>query len=392
MSRSHPSALGLATYGAVVGAAAGATSWIFLEGLDRVTRFRLEHGDLVYLLPLAGGVLGLFHQRVAGRAAFGSRLVMTEIKSPTAAGVPVLMAPVVLVGTWITHLVGGSVGREGTALAMSGSLADSGARRVGLDDRSRQALMTAALAAGFGAVFGLPWAGLVFAFEAPRVRPRPAFLAPAIVAALVGDTVARALGADHADRIALDVDWSVEAVGALVVAGLAFGLTSRAFVWLTRLIRDVQVARVPRPAVRAALGGVGMLALLLVAGRAYAGLSLPLSERALAGEDLRLTVFALKLMATAWCLGSGLPGGEVTPLFVIGSTLGAGLGGPLGTDRSLLATVGFVAVFAAAARVPLAGIVMAGELFGSGAILPAALTVGTARLVASRHGIYHHEP
>ncbi len=127
---------------------------------------RVDREELVYLLPIVGIVLGLAHQHVAGRAALGTRLVMSEIRSPSAAGVPALMAPVVLLGTWLTHLVGGSVGREGTALAMSGSVADASARRFGLDGRSRQAVVTASLAAGFGSVFGVPLAGIVFAFEA----------------------------------------------------------------------------------------------------------------------------------------------------------------------------------------------------------------------------------
>ena len=123
-------------------------------------------------------------------------------------------------------------------------------------------------------------------------------------------------------------------------------------------------------------------------GYDYLGLSLPLIDRSLAGDQLSFAVFALKLLFTAITLGSGFPGGEVTPLFVIGATLGASLGTPLHVDVALLAAVGFVAVFAGAANTPLACTIMGVELFGAGAILPLAVGCVVAYIFSSHRGIY----
>ena len=158
--------------GAMSGVLAGLASWVFLEGLDRVTEFRVEHPWIVWLLPIAGLVIGLAYHYIGGRAAEGNDLLIDEIHEPTA-WVPTRMAPLVLVGTWMTHLFGGSAGREGVAMQMSGTLSDGLAHLIGLKPADRRMLLIAALGGGFGAVFGVPLAGAVFAHRGPIRGPRP---------------------------------------------------------------------------------------------------------------------------------------------------------------------------------------------------------------------------
>lgn len=166
--------------GAVAGGLAGVSSFVFLEGLDRVTSVRLHHSWLVYLLSAAGLVVGLAYHHLGGRSAGGNSLLIDQIHEPSG-WVPRRMAPLVLAGTWVTHLFGGSAGREGTALQMSGSLNDALARMLRLGDEDRQVLLIAALSGGFGAVFGVPLAGAVFAVEVQSIgRVRYEALVPAL--------------------------------------------------------------------------------------------------------------------------------------------------------------------------------------------------------------------
>jgi H+/Cl- antiporter ClcA len=374
--------------GAVSGGLAGLSSWLFLEGLDRITRFRLHHEAMLWLLPLAGLAIGLIHHYVGGRAIEGNSLLIDQIHEPTD-WVPRRMAPMVLLGTWATHLFGGSAGREGAAVQMSGSLTDTASRLLRLDDEDRRLMLIAALGGGFGAVFGVPLAGAVFALEVQSIgRVKYEALVPALTASIVGHLVVGGLGYHHKVRPELIVHldaWLALRVG---VAGLLFGLTGAAFVELTHGIKWLMARVVTWPPLRPVLGGIGVIGLAGLFGHDYLGLSLPLVDRALAGDRLSFGVFALKLVFTAVTLGCAFPGGEVTPLFVIGATLGSALAGPLHLPVTLLAAIGFVSVFAGAANTPLACTVMGAEIFGAGAVVPFAIGCVISYVFSSHRGIY----
>ncbi len=370
------------------GVLAGLASAAFLEALDRATELRLDHRWLVWLLPAAGLVVGLVHHHLGGRAVRGNELLLEEIHEPTA-WVPRRMAPLVFGGTVLSHLVGASVGREGAALQMSGSLTDLLARGLRLEREDRRLLLVAALAGGFGSVFGVPWAGAVFALEVqsvPRMRRRAAI--PALVASFVGDRIVHLVGVHHAVRPQLHVALTFGLLWRVAVAGVAFGAVAAAFTASVRGIKAAVGATVRWPPARPVVGGLATLGLVALAGRSYLGLSLPLIDHALAGHDPGWSVFALKILFTVVALGCGFPGGEVTPLFVIGATLGAALGAALGVPAGALAAVGFVAVFAGAAKTPAACTVMAVELFGVGAAAPAAVACAIALACSGPHGIY----
>jgi H+/Cl- antiporter ClcA len=380
-----------AVLGALSGALAGASSFVFLAGLDRVTDLRLEYPWLLYLLPVAGLVVGAAYHYLGGTSGRGVGLLLDEIHEPTG-WVPRRMAPFVLVGTWVTHLFGGSAGREGTALQMSGSLSDGLARLVGLGPHDRRMLLVASLAGGFGAVFGVPVAGAVFALEVQSVgRSDYEALVPAFVAAVVGDRVCVALGAHHAHRAPVVAGLEPSLLARIALAGMLFGLAGALFAGSTHRLKALLARRVAWAPLRPALGGVAIVGLAALFGADYLGLSLPLADRALAGVQLSLAYFALKLLFTVVTLGSGFPGGEVTPLFVMGATLGSALAGPLGLPVPLAAAAGFVAVFAGAANTPLACTVMGAELFGAGAIVPIAVACVTAYVFSGHQGIYRSQ-
>jgi H+/Cl- antiporter ClcA len=272
---------------------------------------------------------------------------------------------------------------------MSGSLTDWLSRVLHLGPGDRRLMLIAAIAGGFGAVFGVPVAGAVFALEVQAIgRVRYEALVPALTASVVGNLVVEALGFDHAVQPQLDVGLDAWLLARVALAGLAFGLTGAAFAELAHLIKRATAHVIAWPPLRLVVGGVGVVGLALVFGTEYCGLSLPLIELGLAGVPLGFDVFALKLLFTALTLGSGFPGGEVTPLFVIGTTLGAALATPLGLPVTLVAAVGFVAVFAGASNTPLACTIMGVEIFGSGAAVPLAVGCVVAYVFSSHRGIY----
>ena len=351
----HRTVLGVVV-GALVGVLAGLSSAAFLQTLTWATDARVDHGWLLYLLPFAGLAVGLAYHYGGGRAAGGNVLILDEIHAPTA-WVPRRMAPLVFGGTVVTHLFGGSAGREGTAIQMSGSLADGFSRLVRIGPRDRRLMLIAALAGGFGAVFGVPIAGCIFALEVRSLpRLRLIALVPAAAASFVGDFVVRAVGVDHTPlpdlgSIHLTVGLAIK-VG---VAGVAFGLTSRVFVGLTHGMKRLFARFVGWPPLRPFVGGTAVIGLVaLVGNRQYLGLSLPLVTTAtLGGAGVIAGAFVWKMLFTAITLGSGFQGGEVTPLFVIGATLGVTAGRVLDVPIPLMAAIGFVAVFAGAANTPL---------------------------------------
>jgi len=377
------------TLGSVSGMLAGVSSAVFLKALDWATRTRIEHGWLLWLLPAAGFVMGYAYWKLAGRAAEGNALIIDEIHEPQA-WVPRRMTPLIFFATIGTHLFGGSAGREGTAIQMSGSLTDWFSRATGLGASDRRILLIAAISGGFGAMFGVPIAGAVFGLEVQSIgRVRYEAIVPALTASIVGDLVARGLGIHHETVQLLAVPTGPVFLLKVAAAGLAFGLGGALFIEATHAVKKLVEALIVWPPLRPVLGGLVIIGLVLVAGnRDYLGLSLPIAAEALIGVQLGIEVFLLKLLFTAITLGSGFQGGEVTPLFVMGAALGATLGHLLGVPTPVLAAVGFVAVFAGASNTPLACTIMGIELFGAALAVPVAIGCVVSYVFSSHRSIY----
>ncbi|HUF97429.1 MAG TPA: chloride channel protein [Ilumatobacter sp.] len=378
--------------GLVVGALAGVSSAAFLTALEWATDTRGERQWLLWLLPLVGLAVGFTYHRFAGAAARGNNLILDEIHQPTQR-VPARMAPMVFAATVATHLCGGSAGREGTAIQMSGSLSDALlARVVRLASTDRRVVLIAAISGGFGAVFGVPIAGCIFGLEVQSAgRIRHDAIVPALVASVVGDQVVRLLDVAHTPLPVIGaIDFTAGLAFKLVLAGVAFGLVAFVFIELTHALKRVFGRAIVWPPLRPFVGGWVVIGLTYLVGtRDYLGLSVPLITDSVGGVVAVATfAFAWKLLFTAVTLGAGFQGGEVTPLFVIGATLGAVLGDALNAPIPLLAAVGLVAVFSGATNTPIACTVMGVELFGSAIIVPLAIGAVVANVVSGRRSIY----
>ncbi|WP_400191400.1 chloride channel protein [Hymenobacter sp. B81] len=380
---------------------AGTASAGFLVALAWVTRHRELHPALLLLLPAGGLAVGLLYHYLGQSVARGNNQLIEAMQQP-GAGVPLRMAPLVLLGTLLTHLVGGSAGREGTAVQMGGALAAAlyrrlPARQLRLRPRERRLLLVAGVSAGFASVFGTPLAGAVFGLEVGRLgRLRYAALLPGVLAAFGADWVTRAWGVGHTHYpIPVVPALSLPTVAATLGAAILFGLAARAFIEATHRLQAAFSARIAWPPLRPAAGGALLLALaaglhysgLVPDVSRYLGLGVPTIVAAFAAP-LPAYAFALKLLFTALTLGAGFKGGEVTPLFFIGAALGSALAAVLPLPVALLAGLGFVAVFAGAANTPLACLLLGLELFGLPAAPYLALACVVAYLFSGHRGIY----
>lgn len=376
--------------GAAVGVLAGSASALFLWLLDLATHFRERHESIVFALPLAGLCIGTLYERFGQSIRAGNNLVIDTIHDE-GPELPLRMAPMVLLGTVLTHLFGGSAGREGTAVQMGASLSDWLAFRLRLSPKLRRELLAAGVAGGFGSVFGTPIAGTLFGLEfvvLGRVEYRA--LVPALAAALTGDLVTRAFGIAHTPYPALpSLAPTPLVLGKWLLFALAMALASLVFVELLHALKRLGERWLPRLGLRMCAGGALIVLGWQLCGTSdYLGLGIPVIERAFVDVSLPESAFALKLGFTVLTLGAGFLGGEVTPLFFIGAALGNTLAQRLGLPLGLGAGVGLAAVFATCANTPLALSIMAVELLGA-AVLPHVVVVAALSYVIAGHrGIY----
>jgi len=373
----------------IVGALAGTASAWFLISLDWATELRENNFILVMFLPVGGLLIGLLYYYAGKGTEGGNDLILDELHRP-ARIIPLKMAPLVFFGSVATHLFGGSAGREGTAVQMGGAIADQFTRIFKLRPRDRATLIIAGVSAGFASIFGTPLAGAVFALEVVILgRMRYEAIYPAFLAALIGDQICHAWGVPHMIyEVTIIPDMTFAGIFWVIIAGIIFGLAGMFYSKLSNSIYEFFKAKVYYPPLRPFIGGVIIIAGVLALGSTrYLGLGLPVIIESF-HDEVPVYDFLFKILFTAITLGAGFKGGEVTPLFFIGATLGNALVWFIPLPLALLAAMGFIAVFAGATNTPIACTLMGIELFGADAGIYIGLACVTAYFFSGHTGIY----
>lgn len=380
---------------------------LFLWLLDVVTNLRWHHQWLIWLLPFAGVLIVWLYKTFGNNSHKGNNLIIDAIHNPSTK-VTFRMAPLVLFTTIITHLFGGSAGREGTAVQMGGSTADLWSTWLKLKPADKRVLLLCGMSAGFGAVFGTPVTGAVFALEVIAIGSiKFDALLPCLLAGIVADITCAACGIHHTHYSIASIENLSTQLGNLILsvnvfllikvalAGCIFGLTAALFANTTHFIKQKSNHYIKQPLLIPVVGGALVIGISYALGTFdYMGLGVSNPNNGIsivsAFNSNGVTNFSWlwKLLLTAITLGMGFKGGEVTPLFFIGAALGNVLASYTGCPVDLLAGLGFIAVFAGATNTPLACTIMGVELFGGQHILYYAIACFAAYYCSGHKGIY----
>ncbi|MCA0233756.1 MAG: voltage-gated chloride channel family protein [Bacteroidetes bacterium] len=373
----------------IVGVLAGSASAFFLASLNWVTNWRETHSWIIWFLPVGGFIVGAAYYYWGQDVVKGNNQLIEEFHSPSQI-VPLKMAPLVLFGTLVTHLFGGSAGREGTAVQMGGAIADQFTKLFRFSDDDRRILLIIGISAGFASVFGTPLAGSVFALEVLIVgRMRYEALLPSLLTAIIADYTCHAWQVAHTHYSIPNVPHiHADTLLWAIFAGILFGLTSLSFSKIVHFWGDFFKRTIAYPPLRPLVGGAVLAVCILLLGTTrHIGLGVPTIVASFT-EPLAPYDFVLKLLLTTFTLGAGFKGGEVTPLFFIGATLGNALSAFVPLPMALLAGMGFVSVFAGATNTPIACTLMGMELFGAECGVFIALSSVVAYLFSGHSSIY----
>jgi H+/Cl- antiporter ClcA len=377
----------------LIGGIVGTATAFFLQTLDDVTLFREKHIWVVYFLPIAGLVIGLVYYYYGESANKGNNLLIETHHSlehgETPKPIPFKMAPMVFLSTLLTHIAGGSAGREGTAVQMGGAIADQFTGLFKLNAADRKTLLIIGISSGFAAVFGTPLAGAFFAIEILSITyTNKNQLAASLFVAYIAHYSCLAWQIKH-------TIYSIPSIPAIslttlawaIIAGILFGLTALAFTSTGKLFENI-FNKIKFAPLRPFIGGI-IIALFIVLFNStkFIGLGIPTIQDAFTNNAGQFD-FAIKLILTSFTLSAGFKGGEVTPLFFIGATLGNLLIWFIPLPMALLAGMGFVAVFSGATNCVFASIALGLELFGMKAGIYVGLASIAAYFTSGPNGIY----
>lgn len=376
----------------LLGIFSGSASAFFLVTLEWVTQFREHNNWIIWLLPMGGLCIGLLYHYYGKDVVKGNNLLLEEYENPQKT-IPLKMAPMVLISTLITHLFGGSAGREGTAVQMSGAIADQFKELFKLDNSGKKTLIILGISAGFASVFGTPLAGALFALEVlyfSKINFKSSILS--FLVAYVAYFTVEFWQVKHTHyHIPVVPEMTLTIMPWIILVGILFGLTSMLFSRTTHFWGRLFSRTIKYAPLRPFVGGIVLvIAIYFIGTTKYIGLGIPIIVDSFSTPNASYD-FLLKILFTGFTLGAGFKGGEVTPLFFIGATLGSALSLLVPLPIALLAGMGFVAVFSGATHTPIACTVMGMELFG----LESGVFIGIACIVAyfssGSIGIYHSQ-
>ena len=377
---------------AVVGIVVGGFSSAFAYCLKRVTMIRGAHPMLLFLLPLGGLLIVYLYHLCGVQKDKGTNILLTAVHNANE-DVPVFVAPLIFVATLITHLFGGSAGREGAALQMGGSLGNSIGRLFHLEERDRKILVMSGMSAAFSAVFGTPLAAAIFPMEMISVGiMHYAALVPCVFASLVANQFAINMGINPEAFNIVDIpSVTLASSGKIILLGVFCGGLSVVFCLILRSAGLLYSKYINNHYVRVVVGGFLVIGLTLLVGNfQYNGAGNELIEEAIAG-NVPPYAFILKMLFTAVTLAAGFKGGEIVPAFCTGATFGCLFGHLLGISPSLCAAVGMISVFCGVTNCPIASMLIGFELFGFEGVTYLLMAIAISYLFSGYKGLYREQ-
>ncbi|MEG0780076.1 MAG: chloride channel protein [Oscillospiraceae bacterium] len=370
----------------VAGMACGVMGTLFHLGVEKATALRGVHGWLLFCLPVAGLAIAWIYRHTQLEGV-GTNVVIEAVHLGKA--VPFLLPPVIFCCTVLTHLCGGSAGREGAALQMGGGIGHQVGLLFHLDDKDMRIATLCGMSAFFSALFGTPLTAAFFALEVISVGVLYyAGFVPCLVSALVafGISVAAGVSPTHFTVAAPSV--STVMLVRVAILGLLCALVSILLCEVLHRTEKLLKQTLPNPYLRVVAGGFAVIALTLLLGTTdYNGAGMQVIEAAIGGSA-RPEAFLLKLLLTAVTIGAGFKGGEVVPTFFIGATFGCAVGAVLGIPPGFAAAVGLIAVFCGAVNCPVASIALSIELFGAEGLLFFAIACAVSYMLSGYRGLY----
>ncbi len=372
----------------IVGVAGGIVGSVFHLCVDFVTEVRMENNFLIYFLPIAGLFIAGMYKLANACDGVDTNCVIEAVQSDRS--VPFKMTPLIFISTVITHLFGGSAGREGAALQLGGSIGYNIGKVLKLTKRELHLIVILGMGSVFTALFGTPVTAVFFSMEVINVGiVHYTALIPAFVSVITAKTIASSFGLSAVEFNIVSIpDFSLDLLWRAASVALLCAVVGILFCFVLEKTEHYAKKLMPNIFVRGAIGGILIVLITLIIGNNdYNGAGMHIIEKAMGGQAIPWA-FILKIILTAITVACGFKGGEIVPAFFIGSTFGCTVAPFLGLDASFGAMLGFICLFCSAVNCPVASVMLALEVFGGKGLLIFAVAVAVSYVISGRFSLY----
>ncbi len=373
---------------AIVGCIGGVIGSTFHICIDLVTELRFEYSFLLYLLPIGGLLIAGIYQLASKKGVIDTNRVIESIREDK--DIPLVMIPLIYLSTIITHMLGGSAGREGAALQLGGSIGYNTGKLLKLDRKSMHIIVMAGMSAVFSALFGTPVTAAFFSIEVATVGVfHYAGLIPCVISAVTAFLISKLFGLEGVKFLGI-VMQSLTITSILKVIALAVlcAFVSILFCFSIKKCEHIMDKYIKNAFLRAFVGGAVIVLLSVVLGtQDYNGAGMHVINKAIGGSA-NIEAFLLKIIFTAITIAAGFKGGEIVPAFFIGSTFACVAGPVLGLEASFAAAIGLVSLFCGVVNCPIASVILSIELFGAEGLIFFAIACAVSYLMSGSFGLY----